>query len=140
MDITNIKMLPDRVEAGTLLLLFRGVLEEFEHGKLNKKEFLICLSDLTDRQIWTYGLLEQDTRNDVDKVVRALWNLDSYDDVDIILSIVVNLGLSQSFMKIKKSLHTKQDIDPRIRKEIEETVVEVGEHISNPYHDLERFK
>lgn len=42
MDITNIKMLPDRVEAGTLLLLFRGVLEEFEHGKFNKKEFLIC--------------------------------------------------------------------------------------------------
>lgn len=140
MDITNIKMLPDRVEAGTLLLLFRGVLEEFEHGKLNKKEFLICLSDLTDRQVWTYELLEQDTRKEIDKVVKALWNLDSYDDVDIILSIVVNLGLSQSFIKIKESLHTEQDIDPRIRKEIEETVVEVGEHISNPYHDLERFK
>jgi hypothetical protein len=136
----HIRMLPDRVEAGTLLLLFRSVLKEFEHGNLEKKEFLILLADLTDRQAWTYELLEQDTRNKIDNVVKALWNLDSYDDVDIILFIVVNLGLSQSFIKIKQSLHTKKDIDPMIQKEIEETILEVGDHISNPYHDLERFR
>lgn len=140
MDVMDIKMLPDRVEAGMLLSLFRSALQEFKHGSLDKNEFMILLTQLTDRQICTYELLEQDTRNEVDNVVKALWNVDSYDDVDILLSIVVNLGLSQSFNKIKQSLHTNKDMKPMIRNEIEETVAEVGKYISNPYHDLERFK
>ncbi len=35
MDITYIKMLPDRIEAGTLLLLFRSVLKEFRKLSLH---------------------------------------------------------------------------------------------------------
>ncbi|WP_244310742.1 hypothetical protein [Paenibacillus ottowii] len=69
-----------------------------------------------------------------------MWNTDSYDDVDIILSIVVNLGLKNCFQKIKDSINQDKDIDELILKEIIETIDEVGGNISNPYHSLERFK
>lgn len=69
-----------------------------------------------------------------------LWNTDSYDEVDIILSIVVNLGLEICFNKIKESLEQCKDIDKSILNEIQETIDEVGENISNPYYSLEEFK
>lgn len=88
----------------------------------------------------TYELLESEVRNSIDMVLYRLWNTDSYDDVDIILSIVVNLGLKNCFQKIKDSINQDKDIDELILNEIIETIDEVGENISNPYHALERFK
>ncbi|MFJ3388370.1 hypothetical protein [Lysinibacillus sp. NPDC086135] len=69
-----------------------------------------------------------------------MWNTDSYDEVDIILSIVVNLGLEICFNKIKESLQRYKDIDKAILDEIKETIDEVGENILNPYYSLGKFE
>ncbi len=140
MDHKEIENLPYLLPTETLALMFQYVLNEFDTGKIEKKDFLLILSQLTDRQVMTYELLEIEVRNSIDKVLHRLWNTDSYDDVDIILSIVVNLGLKNCFQKIKDSINQDKDIDELILKEIIETIDEVGGNISNPYHSLERFK
>ncbi|KAF6563629.1 hypothetical protein G9G63_12895 [Paenibacillus sp. EKM202P] len=140
MDHKEIEKLPDVLPTETLALMFQNVLNEFDTGKIEKEDFLLILSQLTDRQVMTYELLEIEVRNSIDKVLHRLSNTDSYDDVDIILSIVVNLGLKNCFQKIKDSINQDKDIDELILKEIIETIDEVGGNISNPYHSLERFK
>ncbi|KZE71822.1 hypothetical protein A9P44_04860 [Paenibacillus polymyxa] len=140
MDHKEIENLPYLLPTETLALMFQYVLNEFDTGKIEKKDFLLILSQLTDRQVMTYELLEIEVRNSIDKVLHRLWNTDSYDDVDIILSIVVNLGLKNCFQKIKDSINQDKDIYELILKEIIETIDEVGGNISNPYHSLERFK
>ena len=140
MDINEIKNLPDRIPTGTLISMFQNVLFQFRNNEIEKDSFLLILSQLTDRQIMTYELLKSDIRNDIDRTLSRLWNTDSYDDVDIILSIVVNLGLEICFNKIKESLEHYKDIDKLILEEIQETVDEVGDNISNPYYSLEKFK
>ncbi|MDQ0046865.1 hypothetical protein J2T18_001137 [Paenibacillus polymyxa] len=140
MNLKEIEKLPDVLPTETLALMFQNVLNEFNTGKIEKKDFLLILSQLTDRQVMTYELLESEVRNSIDKVLHRLWNTDSYDDVDIILSIVVNLGLKNCFQKIKDSINQDKDINELILEEIIEAIEEVGENISNPYHGLERFK
>ncbi|MEO2211954.1 hypothetical protein ABGV40_14015 [Paenibacillus amylolyticus] len=139
MNIGDIEKLPDRLPTEVLLSLFRNVLKDFKNKILYKKVFLSILSELTDRQIMTYELLEDRTRNEMDVLMRKLWNTNSYEDVDIILSIVVNLGLKNCFIKIKESISEEDNIDLIILNEIKETIMEVGDHISNPYYDLKRL-
>lgn len=140
MNIGDVEKLADRLPTEVLLSLFKNVLKDFENKILDKKEFLLILAELTDRQVMTYELLEEKTRNDVDVVLGRLWNTTLYEDVDIILSIVVNLGLEKCFIKIKDSISEEGNIDLMILNEIKETIVQVGDNISNPYYDLEKFK
>ncbi|MEK4439161.1 hypothetical protein [Paenibacillus sp. FSL K6-2862] len=101
MNIKDIKKLPDRLTTEVLLSLFRNVLLDFKSKRMDKEEFLLILTELTDRQLMTYELIEDKTRNDVDFTLSRLWNTKSYEDVDIILSIVVNLGLKDCYIRIK---------------------------------------
>lgn len=140
MDINEIENLPDRIPTGTLISMFQNALEQFKNNKIEKDSFLLIISQLTDRQVMTYELLRSDIRSDIDRTLSRIWNTDSYDEVDIMLSIVVNLGLEICFNKIKESLEYYKDIDKSILDEIQETIDEVGENISNPYYSLEKFK
>ena len=140
MDTKEIENLPDRLPAELLLALFQKALDQFRKDEIEKDVFLIILGQLTDRQVMTYELVRCDIRNDIDRTLSGLWNTDSYDEVDLILSIVVNLGLEICFEKIKESLEQDKDIDQSILNEIQEAVDEVGENIANPYDSLEKNK
>jgi hypothetical protein len=140
MDTKEIENLPDRLPAGILLALFQDALDQFRKEEIERDVFLIILGQLTDRQVMTYELVRSDIRNDIDRTLSGLWNTDSYDEVDLILSIVVNLGLGICFEKIKESLDQNKDIDQSILNEIQEAIDEVGENISNPYDSLEKNK
>ncbi|WP_145409983.1 hypothetical protein [Paenibacillus xylanexedens] len=140
MNYEDIRKLPDHCAADFLHTLFHDALHDFENGTNDKQEFLLILSELTDRQAMTYELLEKELRDDIDQVLRKLWNTDSYDEVDIMLSLIVNLGLKECFAQVQNSLQQNSKLDPAIRSEIEETVAEVGEHIANPLHSLERYR
>ncbi|EIT87455.1 hypothetical protein A374_00105 [Fictibacillus macauensis ZFHKF-1] len=97
--------------------MFQNALDHFKNNN-DKNDFLVILSQLTDRQVITYELLRSDIRNEIDRILTRLWNTDSYDEVDIILSIVVNLGLEICFNKIKEFLKQYKDIDQSILDEI----------------------
>lgn len=138
MKIEEYSQLADRVSADLLVSYFQDVINDFENNKITKQSFLKILIQLTDRQVMTYELLRNDQRFNLDRMLTSLWNTDSYDEVDMILSIVVNLGLEQCYNTIKESIKNNNQISPEIMMEILETIEETGDHIKNPYYDLEK--
>ncbi|ENQ3105781.1 hypothetical protein ACEOWJ_001768 [Bacillus cereus] len=140
MKLEEYEMLPDILSVDELEQYSQGALTDFSAKNTDKEVFLQILSQLMDRQVMTYELLRDEIRDEIDNVLCELWNTNSYHDVDIILSIVVNLGLKSCFEKIKDSISQEHHIDSLILHEIQETIDEIGENIANPYHDLEKFK
>lgn len=120
--------------------MFENVIAEFEEKHITKQEFLHSTIQLMNRQVMSYELLGSNVREKMDIVIENLWNTDSYDEVDMILSIVINLGLKRSYDKIKISMKQEKNINPIILTEMKEAVEETGEHILNPYYSLEKFR
>ncbi|MDQ0227738.1 hypothetical protein [Metabacillus niabensis] len=86
----------------------------------------------------TYELLNTDIKSKIDEELCKLWNTNSYEVVDVILSIVLNLGLEKCFHQIKDSLENIESMSQEIKVEIEDAIEEVGDYISNPYFKLEK--
>ena len=56
------------------------------------------------RQVDTYEILKEPLRGQLDNELYNLWNTENYDDVDIITSLLINLGLKNTYNKMKKSI------------------------------------
>jgi uncharacterized protein YqgQ len=139
MEREDYESLPDILSIEKISLMFNEVLESYQKSQMDKENFLKILGVLADRQTMTYKFLGEDLRARIDKELCKLWNTDSYEDVDIILYIVVNLGLEKCFTLAKNSLINNKNLSPSIKSEIEDTINEVGNHILNPYHELDEM-
>ncbi|MBC1422807.1 hypothetical protein [Listeria seeligeri] len=118
-----------------LYLLFEQAIMDFKNEKLTKKEFFDILDELMMRQGDTYRNLKEPLRSELDDVLCGLWNTENYDDVDIITSLLINLGLKKTYNKMKESIKDTSNISSEILEEIEDTIEEVGDHVEDPYHD-----
>lgn len=136
MKLEEYQMLPDVLSVEEIKQLFLNAISDFTKGILSKREFLEIMCEITSRQGMTYQLLEEKLKKKVDLIMCNLWNIDSYDDVDDILFIVVNLGLEGCFNKAKEVIEKSSNVPEDIYKEIQETVEEVGEDILNPYESM----
>ncbi|HAC1663387.1 TPA_asm: hypothetical protein GI873_05780 [Listeria monocytogenes] len=123
------------VSAEDLYLLFEQALKDFKQSKLSKKEFFDILDELTMRQVDTYEILKEPLRGQLDNELYNLWNSENYDDVDIITSLLINLGLKNTYNKMKKSIEDTSEISPEILEEIQDAIEEVGDNIDDPYQD-----
>lgn len=132
MRLNDYENLPDILSAEELKKLFNNALEMYHLQAYEQDEFLEILFELANRQAMTYEILAREIKTNIDSELSRLWNTESYDQVDAILSIVLTLGLESSFNKIKKSLDEDQ-MSPEIRLEIEQAIKEAGDNISDPY-------
>ncbi|HDU1203111.1 TPA: hypothetical protein REU91_002470 [Listeria monocytogenes] len=123
------------VSAEDLYLLLEQALKDFKQSKLSKKEFFDILDELTMRQVDTYEILKEPLRGQLDNELYNLWNTENYDDVDIITSLLINLGLKNTYNKMKKSIEDTSEISPEILEEIQDAIEEVGDNIDDPYQD-----
>ncbi|HAA7627885.1 TPA_asm: hypothetical protein GHD39_01800 [Listeria monocytogenes] len=123
------------VSAEDLYLLFEQALKDFKQSKLSKKEFFDILDELTMRQVDTYEILKEPLRGQLDNELYNLWNTENYDDVDIITSLLINLGLKNTYNKMKKSIEDTSEISPELLEEIQDAIEEVGDNIDDPYQD-----
>lgn len=123
------------MSADKLYLLFEQAILDFKNKRLTKKEFFDILDELTMRQVDTYENLKEPLRNELDNVLCDLWNTDNYDDVDVITSLLINLGLKKTYKKMKESIKNVSNISPEILDEIKEAIEDVGGNIEDPYHD-----
>ncbi|EPY9329344.1 hypothetical protein ACXHXU_000603 [Listeria monocytogenes] len=123
------------VSAEDLYLLFEQALKDFKQRKLSKKEFFDILDELTMRQVDIYEILKEPLRGQLDNELYNLWNTENYDDVDIITSLLINLGLKNTYNKMKKSIEDTSEISPEILEEIQDAIEEVGDNIDDPYQD-----
>ena len=121
--------------ADKLSLLFEQAITDFKNKKLTKKEFFDILDELTMRQGDTYENLKESLRGELDNILCSLWNTENYDDVDIITSLLINLGLKKTYNKMKESIKDLTNISPEILEEIKDTIEEAGDNIEDPYHD-----
>lgn len=135
LKLINYEKLPDIMSTVELSKLFKEVLELYQQKVYKPHEFLEILFELAGRQAMTYELLDPKIKSDIDRELSRLWNTESFDRVDAILSIVLTLGLEGSFNKIKKSLDEDQ-MSSEIRLEIEQAIIEGGDDISDPYRGM----
>lgn len=140
MRIEEYNKLPDRVSIKELEIMIVDILKKYENGMIFKEEFLDIVNILAERQVFTYEILNDKIRKKLDDKIKLIWNTEKYDEVDVILSIVINLGLQGTYEKVKESLKNNKNIDKKILLEIQETVEDNGEDISNPYRSLEKFR
>ncbi|MBC1546353.1 hypothetical protein HCJ27_04480 [Listeria sp. FSL L7-1435] len=123
------------VSAEDLYLLFEQAIKDFKQSKLSKKEFFDILDELTMRQVDTYEILKEPLRGQLDNELCNLWNTENYDDVDIITSLLINLGLKNTYNRMKKSIEGISEISPEILEEIQDAIEAVGDNIDDPYQD-----
>ena len=137
MKISNNEILPDRIPTKELEKLFCKLIKKIEKKQICEKKFLEEVTVLMDRQVMTYELLNDKIRKKLDNKISEMWDISDYDKVDTILSLVVNLGLQDTYTKIKKSLKESNNISSETLSEIQEVIEECGEDVSNPYKKLE---
>ncbi|MGC6769755.1 hypothetical protein ACYSNR_15585 [Enterococcus sp. LJL128] len=135
LKLKEYKLLPVTVPEKELYHLFCEAISNFENGRVDKGNFFEILVELTDRQGYTYEILKEPLKSELDNLVCSLWNTESYVDVDILLVIILSLGLVKSFNQVKESIADRTDIDGQILLEIQEAISEAEENIANPYHD-----
>lgn len=137
MRLEDYKNLPETMSEEELYSLFSGIIADFDNKKVDKNDFLDILTELMERQVLTYAILKEPLITELDNLLCSLWNTENYNDVDVMLSLIVSLGLEKSFNKAKESISENKDIDKKILQEIQEAIDDTGEHIANPYYDYE---
>ncbi|MBC1514523.1 hypothetical protein HCJ48_00010 [Listeria sp. FSL L7-1510] len=137
MDLKDYQELPDRIPEEDVYNYIESTISDYNSNKITKNVFLEIMTELMERQIMTYKILKEPLRGVLDEVITKIWNTNNYNDVDRMLSLIVNFGLEKSFTKAKQAIENKSNIESDILSEIQETVTESGDHISNPYHSLQ---
>lgn len=118
-----------------LYFLFDKAITDFKNEELTKKEFFDILEELTIRQVDTYENIKQPLLSRLDSVLCNLWNTESYEDVDTLTSLIINLGLKNTYKKMVQSINDTTNISSKIIEDIEEAIKEIGDYIEDPYHE-----
>ncbi len=133
---TDYKTLPDFLKPTDL----EGYFNEFLNQYSNKPRSLKALKQLYElsyRQWDTYEVLAPEISQKINEYIVSSVNLNSYDIMDTIISIVENLFLKDAFDYI---ISKKDSVaSSSVRRLISEAQEEYSESISNPYGDLVDF-
>ena len=131
---TDYHILPDSLESDELAGYFKEFLSVYS-DKPRTSDVLKQLYELAYRQWDTYEPLDEDIAGKLDEFLRDALNFRSYEIMDIILSIVENLSLSDIFHYIVDEAENVED--PAIRKLIENANEEYGDRIDDVFGDLD---
>ena len=130
----NFGGLSDTLESKELAGYFRQFFEIYG----GKPKNIIALKDLYElayRQWDTYEPLEDEMSNQVSDYLLSAIQLNSYDIMDTVLSIVENLSLKNVFEYI---VERKDDINnPSVRLLVDEAENDYSDTIGNPFEFIE---
>ncbi|WP_271000821.1 hypothetical protein [Listeria seeligeri] len=104
MELKDYQELPDRIPEEDACNYIESTISDYTSNKITKNVFLEIMTELMERQIMTYKILKEPLRGVLDEVITKIWNTNNYNDVDMMLSLIVNFGL---LMKPKDLLRTK---------------------------------
>jgi len=124
MNIKQYEELSDRLPNQTLHKMFEDVLRQFKRATLSKEDFFEILIELMNRQVYTYEALAPHIQNELDDLISRLWNVDNYSEIDIMLSLIINLSLEKSFSQVKLSIANNLNIPADILEEIQGAIEE----------------
>ncbi len=130
----NFKKLSDTLDTEELAAYFEQFLNLYE-SKPKTKAALQELYELAYRQWDTYEPLREDLAEKVSTYLIAAVRLNSFEIMDLILSIVENLSLKKVFDHI---VENKSDIqNSSVRTLIEEAEIDYADTIGNPFELLD---
>jgi flagellar biosynthesis component FlhA len=133
--LDKLSQLPDKVSAEELKELFNSFLDYIEKEEQQDAMGISeALLELADKQWHTYKILDEVTKNRIEKWIFQNWNTSSADLVDVILSIIGYLGLEENYKMVKQELD--KSIQPEVRKMIMDAIEEYGESVSDPYSGM----
>ena len=143
MDLKYIWELPESMPKEKVESHFVNLLdfaeEQVDHLKLDELkilEILEALDQLSERQGYTYELLDDTTMIRVESLIDQLLNFNNENIVEMIASIVLKLGLKNVFNNMKNAL--KDELPQKVKMIIQETIDEAGDHIEDPYHSIKK--
>ena len=115
---------------------FNSILDFSEKNPVSfTDEIVDSLWELSDRQWHTYTLVDKTIRLRIDKFIRERLDTCSIEFLNDIISIILLLGLQESYDFMIKVL-AEGNIDPKIASEMESIVKEYGDDISDPFDSL----
>lgn len=132
--MTNYYDLPDYMEVEDIKKYFTEFIDTYGNSRTNVEYALDELIELSDRQWNTYEIIDETTKNNIVKYLFNIISLESETIMDRILLIIPRLGLKIIFDYIVKE--KSNILNKNVIKEIEESVIEYGQHVENPYWDM----
>ena len=115
---------------------FNSILDFSEKNPVSfTKEIVDSLWELSDRQWHTYTLVDRTIRLRIDKFIRERLDICSSEFLNDMISIILLLGLQESYDFIMKVL-AERNIDQKIASEMESVMKEYGDDISDPFDSL----
>jgi hypothetical protein len=104
---------------------------ENKEDAINQAE---AMAEVADLHWHTYVLLDNQTRNELDVWVSAIWDRNSVIITRLLISIIARIGLSRSMKMLQRELN--QELDSSVRHEIMEAIDEFGDTVSDPYSGM----
>jgi hypothetical protein len=133
MDLNKYRDLPDYLSVTELNSLFSELLGYIEANyAASPLGISEALYELAERQFNTYENLEESLKERIDNWAISIWNIDNHKLIANLLSLIALLGLQKSFLTAKTSL-ANTNLNPEVRKDIEDTVSELEGNVSDPY-------
>lgn len=126
--------LPDYLSSKDLEAYFNELLDSSEYSANSNEEVSECLVELAIRQWHTYELIDKQLKKKIESWIDKVWDVNSTSLIDNITSIIVNLGLENSFNKAKESLD--ENISEEVREILQQTIEEVKNSITDPYFGM----
>jgi hypothetical protein len=127
--------IPDNLTAAEIDQWFIELLDLCEQSSLSRNEVADAVFNLSLAQWHTYQKIEQGIADRITSWIVA--NIDISMDLDLaesFASIIATLGLEEAYTKFVALL--AEQIAPDVRKEIEDTIREFGDHVGDPFISL----
>ena len=98
-------------------------------NKLMPATLLSAIYELSCRQVNNYSLIDEKLREEVNKVIIALWDKSELENTELCTATIINLGLQKAYDYLRDSI---DNLDSAIvKKEIEDTILEFGDSLEN---------
>ncbi|NBF09202.1 hypothetical protein [Pseudomonas sp. Fl4BN1] len=133
-DISYYESLPDLLSEEKLHSEFMGVLDSCGHEGYENGAIVKIIVELSDRQWNSYSYMNDFLKARVEDVLLSLWDGTDLEYVEDVIAISARLGLVRLF----EFLSSRQDseLSGEVAAEIKSAVVELREHISDPYSGM----
>lgn len=129
--------LPERMEVSVLRLYFVRFLNCLRDGSISLDSALYQLKELTYRQWYTFELLDEEIRQNIDDWLIQVWDSTSVEKADIVTFIVANLGLIRTFAFLEQEY--RFITSDQVRDIVAETIRELKDSIADPYQELSQY-
>lgn len=140
-DIDLCVGLPEGIAAHELRPHFVRLIESFRQESVAPEVNAILerLDELADRQWHTYEPLDQELHSEVERMLITLLTTSiSMEEAEHVVSIVARLGFPNALGRLSKLATTVSS--SAVREEIEESVRELADSVTDPYSGLRDFK